>query len=79
MAGVSAQTIDDALLAAPSDLPPTQLCQADEPIIVDFFGTGCVMGEMGMLEKKICNATVECETDVQVRAEEHRQCSASST
>ena len=39
----------------------------NDQIIVDFFGAGSVMGEMGILEHKQCNASVECETDVQVR------------
>ena len=33
---------------------------------VDFFGAGTIIGEMGLLKKELCNATVICETDVQV-------------
>ena len=56
-----------------SPLPPTTSSQFTHSLlkldqtIVDYFGAGSVMGEMGILENKSCNATVECETDVQVR------------
>ena len=35
-------------------------------MIVDFFGAGSIIGEMGILKKEVRNATVICETDVQV-------------
>ena len=38
---------------------------ADE-LVVDFFGTGSVIGEMDVLEKIVHNTIVDCETDVQV-------------
>ena len=47
-----------------NDLPPSY--PKMDQMIMDYFGAGSVMGEMGILENKTCNATVECETDVQV-------------
>lgn len=35
-------------------------------MIVDFFGAGTIIGEMGLLKNEVRNATVICETDVQV-------------
>ena len=35
-------------------------------MIVDFFGAGTVLGEMATLLNMTRNASVECETDVQV-------------
>ena len=37
----------------------------DNRMAVDFYGTGGVIGEMGILGQKQCNLSVECETDVQ--------------
>ena len=37
----------------------------DHHMIVDFYGTGSVIGEMGILGLTKCNLLVECETDVQ--------------
>ena len=34
--------------------------------IVDFFGAGSVVGEMAVLKEDVRNASVICETDVQV-------------
>lgn len=72
---VSAQMMDEVAKAAQTssgEADTGQQCGTDEPSIVDFFGTGSVMGEMGVLEKMPCNATVECETDVQVRRLNHQ-------
>ena len=37
----------------------------DHHMTVDFYGTGSVIGEVGILGLTSCNLSVECETDVQ--------------
>lgn len=37
----------------------------DHHMTVDFYGTGSVIGEVGILGLTRCNLLVECETDVQ--------------
>ena len=41
---------------------------SSDHVTVDFFGTGSVLGEMGLLDERKRNASVESETAVQVGA-----------
>lgn len=65
--GANKNNVPSSSSPLPPPVPPPSSSTQDYGSTIDFFGAGSVMGEMGILKQKHCNATVECETAVQVR------------